>query len=454
MRRNRSITSFFKPVPTNPPPDTSQSTPIPPPARKTSIVAPVFLPPSSSSSSPPPPPPLFLGSSPAPQDIRERPAPLSRSFDDVIPGSDDDDDGDTSSDDELPDLLSAYRQKPVQVPVPATQGADPCVTPKAKRTAVAVVSSPITPGPGHEFDMKALVENSKRNDAAEARAQQIALLDLDSDGPEDSDATGSRRSPRTPKTIAIGNLVLDGLPDVGSDEDKGKGRDRLHRAVQRTEATSARFEWRFFSEDSDTINAATVGSPFPKEAATGCWSFLESTKTRQAYFEDGIVYDIQEMHPSLPDEVFLWVLHQVPGERSPRLRDEYVRLVGICCSHVRHHVDDTRLDMLFQAVGASSKAMDLSEMVAGTSAINSEREKQYNWESLQSVLRLIAIAAGSMNLSSLIHSTILLLRLGMDRLVRENISVQSDYALAIHSLADAAPSVSWDKYVSTAHSCL
>ena len=398
---------------------------------------------SSSQAFTPPPPsssPLHLPSSPIPDQDEKAP----RGRDAVINGSDDEDDTSFSSDDDLPNLFAKPRTD--EVPRSATKGVafNPCVTPKAKRTAISFHSSPLTIMPKHKFDMKALLSHAKSHDANEASAERMA--GLLSEGGTAEDAV-----PATKSGSKSGSTLYDTMMDVLSEaegEDDEAERHKLLRAVKRTEALMDRKRWCFFNPTLD-VSWVFTRTPFPKDAAKGAWKCLADPKTRHHVFADGLAYAIQLKRGDLPDDIFLWVLNEIFYEKSERLSQEYSRLVGACPGHVRQYFDEDRLDSFFLGLGACHDALDPTARILGV-VDSSPPYSELNWSMLQSILTLLNRASSAMTVNSLIRIVSILLRLGIDGLVIENMAVRKEFSDTMENLILAVPIKSWDRFVSVA----
>lgn len=441
MGRDGNIRSFFPTLPKLPkdaqgsqttqsqalPPSSSQSRVSPPPRSKSHNVrahSSEESPAAQQSSS------LLLPSSPLAEQEEKRP----RRIDAVIQGSDDEGDDSLSSDDDLPNLFAM----PKAGPTPSSRGFNPCVTPKAKRTALDFHSSPLTIMPKHTFDMKALLSHAKSHDAAEISAQRMSNI-LSEGDPVDA------ASPTARTTANLYETMMGVLSDAEDGNDEVE-RNKLLRAVKRTEATVDRKRWSFFDRQQNHSSVPT-SKPFPKGAAKGAWKCLADPKTRDHIFSDGLAYTIQLRRRDLPEEIFLWILDEILIVTSDSLREEYGRLLGVCPEQITLHLDADRLDRLFLGLDACNEALDQTAKISGVVESNNSYSER-NWPRLQSVLSLLSRASSAMAITSLIRAMSILLRLGLDTTVIENIAVRKDFSDAVESLVLAVPIKSWDRFVS------
>ncbi|KAK3298310.1 uncharacterized protein B0H64DRAFT_71876 [Chaetomium fimeti] len=419
MARHGNITSFFKPVSKSP-----QSSP--PKAEPRTEASPTPPPPSPS------PSPAHFPSSPP------IPASTLRDRDAIIRGSDDEDDDDFGSDDDFPELFSNLPRNPL--PVASDSGPNVYATPKAKRRVLDFHSSPLTINTKHhKFDIRALLQHAEADDAVEEGEHRTAAL-IAQGSPRARDRAMSNEEP-----VGLRDTMLDVLSDPEDSQDEGN-RGRLMQAVKRTEATVGRKEWYFFDrQNQPNSTAIQVRRPFPKAEATGVWAFLGQEKHRSEIFEDGLPYNVQCRMQNLPDGIFLWVLDEAPYAKSRKLQGEYMRLLGVCSDQIRRLLLDDKVVGLFQDLGASERALATRSQPSG----NSENGAPYPEDCrirLQSVLRILAGTAHALTTQALTRTMSILLRLGIDDLVREDEAVAAEYQDALLQVVLAVPWRIWNNF--------
>jgi hypothetical protein len=457
MSKNSSITNFFKPVPrvsASPRQSQSQSQSETPTQTQSTASTASSQPPSS-----PTPPPLLPHTSFSPSPAPPPPPSTVRDRNQEIRGSDDEDDNFSDSDDDLfPDLFApapAASTLPAQPPVTRK---DPNLmgTPRAKRPAVEFHSSPLTINTRHKFDINALLKHAKVDDAIEVSQQRTAALLQGSPSTTRTAAPGAAQDPLAAET-SLHDAMLNMLPDPGDSQDEAT-RSRLLRAVKRTEAGVGKKEWFFFDKQPEQQQQQTKGTEnqhvpaaFPKSKATGVW-FILADKHRSEAFEDGLAYNVQCRLQNLPDEIFEWVLREAPWEKSRQLRDEYVRLLGACSDQIeRQLTQDTVMD-LFRDLGASDRA--LGGPTPSSSSSGAEPEQQgalYPEQSrhrLETVLRILEATAHAANGEVLTQTVSILLRLGIDNLVREDQIIATAYQDALFRLISSVSPRAWNSFVS------
>lgn len=420
MSKNGSIRSFFRPVPQA----SHTSQPSPPSESQSSLPQP----PSS-------PNPALL-SSPQPA-TPPRPHAISR--DAIIHGSDEEDD---ASDSSLPDLCALPRQveSPIAYPSPAPKDRNPCVTPRAKRTAKEFHSSPLTLMPKYnlppKFDLKALLSHARKDDATEASAQRVSATISRKQSP-------SALSAQNDPAAVLHKHVMD-LGDGDDDEDAEVDKHKLRRAIDRTELGAARKRWYFFKQNFEPPPFSQT--PFPNAAATGRWRFLKDAKSRREDFENGIPQLMVTKQNDLPDEIFLWVLDQACLEPADSLRATYVGLLSVCNHHITRLVDADRLKQMFHSLGCRWESTDFSSRLDSIQEFNDPYPGR-TWSQLRSVLQFLSVAAPHMSPACLTCATNILLRLGIDTVVIENPDIMVAYEEALANIADNVAANHWHEFV-------
>ena len=345
-----------------------------------------------------------------------------------IKASDDEDDDGDSDSDEFPDLFA----KPAgDTPGSAPRAARPWETPPTKRRAIAFPKpSPLFPKDGR-LDMKKLVAQAKQFERDEALAAEIEEHDLD------SDVDDQKRT------------LDEDMKDVLLDQDDS---GKLLLAVKRT-GTAMRKQWCFFGSPSNLDSHHAGAAPFPKEAAQGKWGILSDDNTRSSHFMSGIVHTMQTRYRSLPAEILAWIWNEVATERSGALRERYVELFKLCDDRqIGPVVTEQRVSDTFTSLGAINEAVDPSLSVTPaqvpTDSSTDGAAGGKNTANLCSVLELFEALADKLDEKARVRAIHVLLRLGIDDIVHDDIVVGYGYRKAMEKLVDSVPAAAWEDLVS------
>ena len=467
MPKNAAITSFFKPAPRDSQ-DSQGSSQVPqfsiPRSPIRGAMSPFKMPGTPGTGfksslpirSPVPPPysPLTLLSSPLKPRSTVKPA---RDRNAVIEASDEDDDSDfISSDDDLPDL---FAEPKTEVPVSVRANGSPTRGPSSKRVASAkFVVSPINFNKKHKFDMKAILkhtETEKRIAESEKRVEKLMAEEKEEEEEEEEEEE-KRAKPLAVKKEGTTTTLHDNMLNAMSEAEDSQGeakKEKLLRAVKRTEATSQRTQCYFFDDDDHghkAVNGLSIGfrNKFPQHAATGVWKVLAPQKGRMDLIERGVAYDLQYKLRNIPDEIFVWIVDELPFVKTRRLRESNLRLLGICPEQAGRLLTPDRIIQLFRTIGTPTRCLE-------TPSEDSDKKPDpgcpYNidsrdWTPLRTVLRILSETANGLSIDSLIRSTTILLRLGMDANIRRNPDLHSTFRTTLIHLVEAVPSSSFDAF--------
>ncbi|OLN97263.1 hypothetical protein CCHL11_07734 [Colletotrichum chlorophyti] len=353
--------------------------------------------------------PSSPGSSSSPSTTKKR---LTLSREAVIKGSDEEDDDDSTSSCSLPDLDML-----------APSRARPDGTPKAKRRAKMVHKSPLTIQPKHKFDFKTLDAHSKRYDVLFDSPKRPAASKIKDEVMEDVDASPSKARQ---KLIEIAG--------VKTEEDA----DKALKAMERTDAGVSRTKWYFFKKDFSPQEPPA----FPKRSATGSWSFLGHTGTRQRQIISGMPSRVAASR-GLPDELYLWMLHMMNVEEMNGLRIEYRKLVSADAKQVRRLVTPQRIEGIFRNLGAADYVTEETlKPMREVREIYADRD----WRPLRSSLKWFYYIAHFLDHSSVAYAVKMLLRMAVDKVVIENPDVLAEYQWALAALVNTVEDEVWGEF--------
>ncbi|ROW10327.1 hypothetical protein VMCG_01887 [Cytospora schulzeri] len=437
-KKNGDIRSFFgNSQPSRPPASQSRTSQTPPAPALEPISQPdddVPQSPSTSSLPEVPSSPPYI--TPIDEPTAPR-APLSR--DTVIAASDEDPDSD---DDLFPDLgfIGAPRKATAApaLPPPSRNTAparrnnynNPCVTPRAKRTAAAppdFLSSPLTiQSKKKRYDMKALLEFARKDEETRAGAQR---------GDEEDEGSAA---------AALKEHILESANAAGGDQgdEEGGGADRMRivRALERTELGGDSRRYYFFEQKEPDMDV--VGRRFPKDQAKGAWAILGGAQDRARHFASGFPYSIQKKLGNMPDEIFLWVLDEVCSERRRPLQVEYRKLLTICHDQTQRLVTPTLLKQLFKNLGATK---DVDELMARVT-LREETSNPYpsrDWTCVENFLEVLGNMSDDFTPSTRSTAMQILLRLSMDSIAVENFGYAQKWREAADLVARSVPDEQW-----------
>lgn len=473
-KKNGDIRSFFaNPQPAKPLQARTTRAPPPPPAPDSSPPQPGDGTPYSPSTSSLPDVP----SSPPYITPIDEPAPRATLSRDAVIAASDEEDPDSDDDDFFPDLSliggprgSAAAATAAALP-PASRDAapaarprtnEPCVTPRARRTAAApdFLTSPLTiQSKKKKYDMKALLEFTRRDEETRAGAQRFsALLEQEAEmqrggGGGFGDDGDSEDGEEGNAAAALKEHILDSAGEAGGEDegeregDGGGGADRMRivRALERTELGGDSRRYYFFEQKEPDLDV--VGRRFPKETAKGAWAILGGAQDRARHFASGFPYDIQKKLGNMPDEMFLWVLNEVCSERRRPLQVEYRKLLGICYDQTQRLVTPTLLKQLFKSLGATK---DVDELMARVT-LREEASSPYpnrNWTCVENFLELLGVMSDDFSPDTRTTAMQILLRLGMDSIAVENFGYAQKWREAADLIARSVPDEQWISFVS------
>ncbi|ODM14375.1 hypothetical protein SI65_10210 [Aspergillus cristatus] len=280
--------------------------------------------------------------------------------------------------------------------------------------------------PKYKNTLDALVTDAVDDNETEASIAKIrATIKLEE---ESTAATGSDGQD---KQLHEGMLT-----SALGDKDDELGLQRLLDAVRRTEAFDHEKAWSFFSNKVTPPPAPE----FPRDSvAPGTYlAVLREPGSRERAFHSGIV-DFALSKQFLPDELVTWIFHSVPAEPRDELRQVYCRVFKhATAERVRSLIRPNDIDLLFQRLGATPKALALREPVSPDP--QSAPDTSFNNQKpLLSLLELLRGAADLFADDARERILVILFRLTIDISLMKDTIVCSEVERSITTVLEAIP---------------
>ncbi|KAF7174256.1 hypothetical protein CNMCM6106_008460 [Aspergillus hiratsukae] len=278
--------------------------------------------------------------------------------------------------------------------------------------------------PQYKFSLDDLVTQAVDDNETEATIARLKAVREDE----------SSSKPDTPPSRQLNEGML---TSALGDKDDELGLQRLLDAVRRTEALEIEKFWSFFNYEAKALPALE----FPRESiAPGTYlAVLREPESRERAFHSGALeFALSRAH--LPDELISWIFHSVPSEPRESLRHAYCRLFKhATAERIKSLLRPDDINMLFQRLGASPKALDISEAVIPEPAPQNShsRETPQHQACLLSVLELLRGAAELFADDTREHLLNILFRLALDISLTSNATVCSDLEKTITAVMES-----------------
>ncbi|KAI6713669.1 hypothetical protein JHW43_003795 [Diplocarpon mali] len=349
----------------------------------------------------------------------------------VIQNSDDEGDSDSSLED-LSTLLAARSSSGASRP--RTSGDS--LNTSRYQTRTKTLKSPVVVSPKYKFDLKDLVAHKKNHEAAEASSKRFkALQEPDRDG--DATQNGDSGSP-----LWSDHSVL--LDAVVADREDGAV-SKIKRALRRTEATVSDPRWYFFDAETSPPDKPER-QPFPVASVPECWeSVLVEPQMRQQAFLFGFVEDMVAMGQGLPDELYLWMLDEVPVESSDPLRTAYLNIFRQCHEQTSRLLTPLAVQKILRSLGGTVTATILTERVRTVQRLTDPYPNR-DWKKLHSIIKFFGQIAELLDSGSRTYIISLLLRLSLDCTVSSEGGIHDSAQQAIGLMCLCIPDEDWDSF--------
>ncbi|RHZ55676.1 hypothetical protein CDV55_103791 [Aspergillus turcosus] len=280
--------------------------------------------------------------------------------------------------------------------------------------------------PQYKFSLDDLVTQAVDDNETEATIARLKAVREDE----------SSSKPDTPPSRQLNEGML---TSALGDQDDELGLQRLLDAVRRTEALEIEKFWSFFNYEAKALTALE----FPRESiAPGTYlAVLREPESRERAFHSGAL-EFALSRSYLPDELISWIFHSVPCEPRESLRHAYCRLLKhATAERIKYLLRPDDINGLFQRLGASPKALDISEPVIPEPAPQNSysRETPQHQACLLSVLELLRGAAELFADDTREHLLNILFRLALDISLTSNALVCSDLEKTITAVMESIP---------------
>ncbi|KAK2626660.1 hypothetical protein QTJ16_003835 [Diplocarpon rosae] len=350
----------------------------------------------------------------------------------VIQNSDDEEDSDSSLED-LSTLLAA--RSSCGASRPRTSG-DSAKIPRYHTRTKNLGKPARAASPKYKFDLKDLIAHKKNDEAAEASSKRFkAMQELEEDG--DVMIDGEAGNPLWSDHSAL-------LDAVVADREEGAA-SKVKRALRRTEATVSDPRWYFF--DTEAGLAKPERKPFPVAAVPESWkSVLEEPRMREQAFLFGFAEDMVAMGQGLPDELYLWMLDEVPVESSDPLRTAYLNIFRQCREQTSRLITPLAIQKIFRSLGGTVKGTILTERVRTVQRLTDPYPNR-DWTKLHSIIKWFRHIAKILDSGSRTYIINLLLRMSVDKVVSSNGDIHDSVQQAISLLCLHIPDEDWDSFV-------
>jgi len=230
-------------------------------------------------------------------------------------------------------------------------------------------------------------------------------------------------------------------------ETEGGELHKITRALDRTEATLPEYRWYFFGTQAKPSKAER--SPFPGKLIPENWqNDLKDPQSRYQTFVSGFAEDMILFGKNLPDEIFMWMIDELCSEPKDALRSAYSNVLRASSEQVNRLVVPSVIQNMFRALGGSSTAVTISQIVRPVQEIINPYGIQ-DWSKLRSLVKFFGQAAKSLQQNARIHAICILLRMGLDRVVSDNVDLYDSVQDTIFRLCKPVPNDLWEPFVSS-----
>ncbi|KAF8431401.1 hypothetical protein BGX38DRAFT_1146636 [Terfezia claveryi] len=306
---------------------------------------------------------------------------------------------------------------------------------KMQKTELPMKSKPSLDVPTYTFSLDALLSEKAKDAEREQTLQRTEAL-LASFEDDDRMTIPQQLSDKGIVDAAVGN------------ETGGRVLDMLNRR----EAWRVEYTWYFFGNPSEDRHPKPP-NVFPTDSLLGWSSRMKEPAARHQMFLSGCVQDMCIIRPNLSTEVVSWLLDErmyalthfflsfakfviVVVETREDLSFSYARTLEACQPQVKQLLDCVRILKLFELLGATSDAVNLSSPVTMGVASDGKatRCKDEDIWNLKLLVRFIGTMATQLSNTAVQTAVAILVRLSLDDMFTNHGDILIDIEKSIYSL--------------------
>lgn len=227
------------------------------------------------------------------------------------------------------------------------------------------------------------------------------------------------------------------------------------RCVNVSRAAAARRDFIFIckacQEKRERVERARYewpGSEFPIGSIMDDWAKeLQDPRARHQTFTSGFVENMVGFGRALPDELFIWLLDEICFEESDLLRNSYCGVLEKSPEQIHRLLNPEVVQRLFRHLGGTTDSTSLTERITPVEEVPNPYPKQ-EWANLRSIIKLIGRVAQDLRQKTREYAICILLRLGADNVVMNNVDLLCLVHETMSSLCYAVPDPAWEACVS------
>lgn len=287
---------------------------------------------------------------------------------------------------------------------------------------------PVIPKP-HKFSLELLAKEKKQHEAGKVSvAHALSLM-------ESYDQRKASRNEKSQVLDQKDTLEADLMTKLVKSEEDGDNIGRLQIAIRRTEALQYSQSWSFFKDHPGSPLQHRAAFPAIKDQRLR--QVLDAPASRQQAFLSGYIGEYANK-ASLPDELLLWIMHEVCFETRDDLRYSYADTLKHAAVQLSPLITLEHIDTLFRKLGATATATNIKEPVV-PQAVLSHNIELISRPCLLSILDLLGGIARSLAVDCRTHIFCLLCRLALDHSIVKDFHLINAIGDLFSKLADLYP---------------